>query len=74
MAASNKQSGPAGPSIVRMTGFGVDRPTADNEIPIDINYAKLVDWLVGACWAVQQCPACTNHPGSHAELPQEAAT
>lgn len=50
MAASNKQAGASGqPSIVRMTGFGVDRPTADNEIPIDINYAKLVDWLVGAC-------------------------
>ena len=32
--------------IARMIGEGVGRPNAEQELPIDINYQKLVDWLV----------------------------
>lgn len=32
--------------IVRKVGEGVDKPNAEQELPIDINYLKLVDFLV----------------------------
>ena len=33
-------------AIVRKVGEGVDKPNAEQELPIDINYLKLVDFLV----------------------------
>lgn len=33
------------PAIVRKTGEGVDKPNADRELPLDVNYTKLIDWL-----------------------------
>jgi len=36
----------AEPAIVRKVGEGVDRPTAEWELPIDVNYQKLTDFLV----------------------------
>ena len=33
-------------AIARKIGEGVDRPNGDNELPIDINYQKLAEWLV----------------------------
>eukprot|EP00798_Chlamydomonas_sp_ICE-L_P021150 gene21150-28039_t len=33
------------PAIARKVGEGVDRPGGDNELPIDINYQKLSEWL-----------------------------
>lgn len=32
--------------IARKVGEGYDRPNADSELPIDINYARLAEWLV----------------------------
>lgn len=31
------------------TGEGYGRPGGDSSLPIDINYAKLVEWLVCIC-------------------------
>jgi hypothetical protein len=33
----------------KLVGEGYERPDADNKLPIDINYAKLNEWLVRAC-------------------------
>ncbi|GAX76259.1 hypothetical protein CEUSTIGMA_g3703.t1 [Chlamydomonas eustigma] len=32
--------------IVRKVGEGVEKPNAEQELPLDINYQRLVDWLV----------------------------
>jgi hypothetical protein len=32
--------------IARKVGEGYDRPNAEYEVPIDINYARLAEWLV----------------------------
>ena len=48
----------------KLVGEGYARPNADNELPLDINYAKLNEWLVSALlvgsttWA---CPAADEH-------------
>jgi len=34
-----------GPAIAKLEGSGYGR--AENELPIDINYQKLIEWLVG---------------------------
>jgi hypothetical protein len=34
--------------VVRKAGEGYDKPNAEQELPIDINYQKLSEWLVGA--------------------------
>ena len=34
--------------VARLVGEGMERPNADRELPLDINYAKLSEWLVGA--------------------------
>jgi hypothetical protein len=39
-------SGGAADRIVRKAGEGYDKPNADQELPIDINYQKLAEWLV----------------------------
>lgn len=38
----------AEPAIARLVGEGMDKPNADRELPLDIMYGKLIDWLVGA--------------------------
>lgn len=45
---------PMEPSIAKKIGEGMERPNADKELPLDINYQKIVDWLVkGLCkWAL----------------------
>lgn len=41
---------PMEPSIAKKIGEGMERPNADKELPLDINYQKIVDWLVkGLC-------------------------
>ena len=35
-------------SIVRQVGAGFDRPDGDRALPLDINYAKLSEWLVSS--------------------------
>lgn len=37
----------AEPRVVKKAGEGYDKPNADQELPIDINYQKLSEWLVG---------------------------
>eukprot|EP00775_Hariotina_reticulata_P008742 gene8742-8922_t len=34
------------PRVVKKSGEGYDRPAGDQELPIDINYQKLSEWLV----------------------------
>jgi hypothetical protein len=36
-----------GPAIARKVGEGVDRPDGDKQLPLDIQYSKLAEWLVG---------------------------
>ena len=43
MALGDVQEGPA---IARKVGEGFGRPDADAELPLDIAYNKLTDWLV----------------------------
>lgn len=31
----------------KLVGGGFERPDADKQLPLDINYAKLPEWLVG---------------------------
>ena len=33
-------------SIARLVGSGYDKPSGESEVPIDINYAKVAEWLV----------------------------
>ncbi len=56
--------------IVRKVGEGMDKPNADNELPIDINYQRLIDWLVNpaqvaydACDAFVYCICLVHVPG-----------
>ncbi len=35
------------PAIVRKVGEGQDKPLGEQEIPIDVHYQKLLDFLVG---------------------------
>ena len=35
-----------GPAIARKVGEGFERPDADIDLPLDIVYNKLIDWLV----------------------------
>jgi hypothetical protein len=37
---------PEPPAIVRMVGAGVQRPNADTELPLDVQCARLAEWLV----------------------------
>jgi hypothetical protein len=46
MASSPGPGG--GPAVARKTGEGFDRPNAEAELPLDINYQKLAEWLVRA--------------------------
>jgi hypothetical protein len=41
------------PRIARKTGEGYAKPNADQELPIDINYQKLPEWLVRATQSLQ---------------------
>jgi hypothetical protein len=43
--------------IAKKTGEGYDRPNADQELPIDINYQKLPEWLVRASNSCKQFTA-----------------
>lgn len=40
------------PRIVKKAGEGYDKP-AEPELPIDINYQKLAEWLVS--WCLRRC-------------------
>lgn len=42
--------------VVRKAGEGYDKPNAEQELPIDINYQKLSEWLVGAHLAEHLTP------------------
>jgi hypothetical protein len=42
------------PRIAQKTGEGYDKPNADQELPIDINYQKLPEWLVRASNSCKQ--------------------
>lgn len=33
-------------SVAKKVGEGYGKPKAEEELPIDINYAKLVEWLI----------------------------
>lgn len=35
----------------KLVGGGYERPDADKELPLDVNYAKLPEWLVRRCSA-----------------------
>lgn len=37
----------AEPLIARLVGGGVERPNGDTQMPLDINYGKVSEWLVG---------------------------
>lgn len=39
--------------VARKTGEGYDKPNAEQELPIDVNYQKLAEWLVSG-------PACVH--------------
>lgn len=32
--------------LAKLVGEGFDRPGGDSELPLDINYAKISEWLV----------------------------
>lgn len=32
--------------FAKLVGEGYDKPTGDSELPIDINYSKIVEWVV----------------------------
>lgn len=32
--------------FAKLVGEGYDRPNAENELPLDVNYAKVAEWLV----------------------------
>lgn len=32
--------------FAKLVGEGFDKPDGEQELPIDINYAKLVEWVV----------------------------
>jgi len=34
------------PAIAKLVGQGMERPNADRELPLDLHYQKLVDWMV----------------------------
>lgn len=58
---SLQQNSMAEARVVRKAGEGYDKPNADQELPIDINYQKLAEWLVSdliyaAPAAPQQAP------------------
>lgn len=57
------------PKVVRKAGEGFDRPNAQAELPIDINYQKLSEWLVSA--AACQIPSqYSTHTLTWCMLPQ----
>ena len=39
-------------SIARKIGEGYDRPGGHSDLPIDINYARVAEWLVSICCVV----------------------
>ncbi len=32
--------------VAKLVSEGFEKPSAESELPLDINYAKLVEWLV----------------------------
>ena len=34
------------PAIAKLVGQGVEKPNADRELPLDLHYQKLIDWMV----------------------------
>ena len=43
--------------FAKLVGEGYERPNADNEVPLDVNYAKVTEWLVrwfAQCVHIQQ--------------------
>lgn len=53
-------------SVARLVGYGYDRPSGDDEMPLDVHYAKVTEWLVSLCFAYSWS---TDHLhfGSHTE-------
>lgn len=47
------------PAVARKVGEGYDKPNADQELPIDINYKTLTDWLVRVLAA--EAPLSATH-------------
>lgn len=45
---------PAAPGVVKKVEGGFDKPHAEQELPLDINYQKLVEWLVSWCCRQRQ--------------------
>jgi len=35
--------------FAKLVGEGFEKPDGEQELPIDINYAKLVEWVVRCC-------------------------
>lgn len=62
--------------IAKLEGGGYERPDADKQLPLDINYAKLGEWLVrppadggGGCRGDSSCgPAAPASPPACAWL------
>lgn len=48
----------------KLVGSGYERPNAESELPLDINYAKLGEWLVSSLLG-------SDRPTSNAPLPRD---
>lgn len=47
----------------KLVGGGYERPDADKELPLDVNYAKLPEWLVRCCGRLQGLLFCRRAAG-----------
>ena len=65
-AACPPTAGTMAALTAKLVGGGYERPDAEKELPIDINYAKVAEWLVrraGACgWPREELAAGARAP------------
>ncbi len=47
--------------FAKLVGEGYDRPNADNELPLDVNYAKVSEWLVSIASLSDHIHILTDH-------------
>lgn len=44
--------------VAKLVGEGYEKPSGDSEMPLDVNYAKIVDWMVrvmqSQCYELKQ--------------------
>lgn len=58
--------------VAKLEGGGYERPDADKQLPLDINYAKLGEWLVRPQDAWRRCSR-GHRAGNGVQAPGAAA-